>query len=205
MWREPLVRHLDLWYVHTILCPLSRSIVIAWCDVAVMWTLHVLCVALEARQLWKSSMMPLCWSASPNWTHVFILSYHSQMVSTAPTKLPGLLWNWSWDGLQGMLGGAPEPPCASWASRRSADVLGYDQVCWSAGIFRSRAFTGVEGSGKALHLKAALLWICVTGTWPEASLGVEKPSSAWESVLGQTWVLGWWFCCCKPLEKDLLP
>lgn len=33
--------------------------------------------------------MPLCWSASPSWTPVFILSCHSQMVSPAPTKLPG--------------------------------------------------------------------------------------------------------------------
>lgn len=82
------LRCIDLCYVDTVLSPLSRSTVTAWCDVAVTWTLRVLCVAPEARRLWKSSMMPLCWSASPNWTHAFILSCHSQMVSTAPTKLP---------------------------------------------------------------------------------------------------------------------
>lgn len=119
------LRHVDLWYVDTILSPLSRSIVIAWCDVAVMWTLRVLCAALEARRLWKSSMMPLCWSASPNWTHVFILSYHSQMVSTAPTELPGVLSNWV---LRWITRDA-------WAcSGACSSILGFQRTCRSARV-----------------------------------------------------------------------
>lgn len=94
-----------LWHVPCVPC---RPTVAAWHAAAVTWTPRVPCVAPAAPPRWRSSTMPLCWSAWPSWIPASILSCHSQMVSTAPGGCLGLgqislvqpdlfIWRYFWD------------------------------------------------------------------------------------------------------------
>lgn len=147
-----------------------------------MWTLHVLCVALEAQQLWKSSMTPRCWSACPSWTRVFTLCCRSQTVSAAPGSCQGCWQTGSRGGLWDTLGRAPEPAPPS----RAAEEL---RVCSSTTkLVHLQVFLGaehvLEWKGWGRRYTWGLLWMCIMGTWPGTSLGMKKPSSPWEAVLG---------------------
>lgn len=84
------------------------------------------------------------------------------------------------DGLQGMLGGAPEPAPPPWASRGALDTTKRVHLSVFLGV---RAFIGAEGSGKVLHL-------CYEGVLGEPEL---EPCSGWrdQAVPGSlSWDLG---------------
>lgn len=162
------------WARWPVVLPLSlcRPTVPAWRAAAVTWTPPVPCVAPAAPPLWRSSTMPLCWSASPSWTPASILSCHSRMVSAAPTAPAG-------------------PWVLTGDTCRGPGLPGEVQICLgTTRLVHLQVFLGLEHWLEQEGLRKCYTWALPCfgiSTWSLTHSGEAKQCLG---VLPGTWVFG---------------